>query len=68
MEWVRPDGGGLGYLVKGIKEHLSELVALRPNLSNNDELPYDHPGHIPILQMRSLSLGRGLNMARIRSK
>lgn len=67
MEWVRPDGGGWGYLVKGIKEHRSELVALRPNLSN-DELPFDHPGHIPILQMRSLSLGRGLNMARIRSE
>lgn len=31
--------------MKGVREHLSEVVDLRPNLDKNDELLYDHPGH-----------------------
>lgn len=39
----RPGGGDWGSLMKGVREHLSEVVDLRPTLNNN-ELPYDDTG------------------------
>lgn len=41
--------------MKGVREHLSEVVDLRLNLSNNDNYRMTVQG-IPILRMRSLSL------------
>lgn len=53
--------------MKGVREHLSEVVDLRQTWIRMMSYCMTIQG-IPILQMRSLSLGRGLNMARICSE